>query len=151
MGKTFWVAWREFTTTVMTKAFIIAVVLPPLLMTMAFTLMPLLMNKAAPKVTGRIAVLDKSGAVVSRLTDAFTPDKMKSRHGKKFQEHIDKAPAVPGVDAAVAAKQVAAATEIQTQLTLEQLPDGTDIEAAKKEMAQVNARAGIGNRGWCWR
>ena len=43
--------------TVATKAFIFGVFLPPLLMGAALTLMPMLMNKAAPKVFGRVAII----------------------------------------------------------------------------------------------
>jgi ABC-2 type transport system permease protein len=146
MSKTLWVAWREFTTTVMTRAFIIAVVLPPLVMTVAFTLLPILMNQAAPKVAGRISVLDKSGAVSQRLTNAFTPEHMQARHGQKVKDQVKKAPAMPGVDPSKAAEQAGALTQTRTQLALEVVPRDADVDAAKKEMAQVNAKeAGSGN------
>src|SRR5882672_5415537 len=65
--KTFLVARREFLAAVLTKGFLLGILLPPIIMTAALTLMPLLMNSAAPKTAGTIAVIDQSGLVADAL------------------------------------------------------------------------------------
>jgi ABC-2 type transport system permease protein len=95
LNKTFWVALREFRATVFTKAFLLAVGLPPVLMGIAFTLMPLLMNKAAPRVEGHIALIDRSGLVASRLEKAFEPGEVAKRREEAIRRGMEKAPLPP--------------------------------------------------------
>lgn len=141
MLKTFHVAVRELLATVLTKAFLLAVVLPPGLMVIVFTLMPILMNQAAPKVAGKIAVVDKSGAVVGRLGDAFTAEKMNARRNERAKQKMDAAAEkMPmGQDQKKAAEMMAAAAG-QTSLTLEKMEPGTDLEAEKAKLAKANAK-----------
>ncbi len=141
MGKTFQVALREFKATVMTRAFLLAVVLPPALMTVMFVLMPILMNQAAPKVAGRIAVLDKSGAVTDRLKDAFSAESIAERRTKKVQRELDKmGQKMPIGDAAARAQQAAEMTAARTQISLEPLGPETDLDKAKAEIAKADGK-----------
>jgi len=141
MGKTFQVALREFKATVMTRAFLLAVVLPPALMTIMFALMPILMNQAAPKVAGRIAVLDKSGAVTDRLRDAFSTESIAARRTKKVQRELDKmGQQMPLGDAAARAQQAAEMTAARTQISLEPLGPETDLDKAKAEIAKADGK-----------
>ena len=141
MGKTFQVAWREFKATVLTKAFLIAMVLPPAIMTVMFTLMPILMNQAAPRVTGRVAVVDQSGAVMPLLKDAFTTENMGSRRSRRVQKATEQVSKnVPGVVDPAQMQAAAAATEVRTQLSLEPLDKGVDVKAAKAEMMGVSGK-----------
>lgn len=95
MNKTIWVALREFRATVFTRAFLIAVALPPVMMAIATILMPLLMNKAAPRVEGHIAVIDHSGLVSERIEKAFTSEEVARRRAEAMERGMNKAPLTP--------------------------------------------------------
>jgi len=139
--KTFHVAVREIISTVFTKAFLLAAVLPPAIVALALLLMPLLMNQASPRVSGRIAVVDQSGAVSPRLVDAFTPERMNARRNAKRQEKIDEvADTLPIGESHKAMAKSSATTENRTQLTLETLPADTDLTIAKDAMKGANAK-----------
>ncbi len=72
------VAWREFTQTVFTKAFLLSVVAMPLLGVLAFTLIPMLLPEGPPPLRGEIVVLDPGSAVseafARRLDRVMKPD-----------------------------------------------------------------------------
>lgn len=85
MSKTLMVARREFLATVLTKGFLLGILLPPIIMGVALTLVPLLMNAAAPKTTGTIAVIDRSGLVEGALRDSLNSDAFAARRQKKIE------------------------------------------------------------------
>lgn len=147
MYKTLHVVIRDVLSTVLTKAFILAAILPPALIGVAMLLMPVLMNQAAPKVSGRISIVDQSGAVAPRLADAFTPENMSSRRTAKRTEQLDavkdKVPMGNSAQAIAAAQAMAGST----QLSLEVLPPDTDLDAAKSEMASANAKRSSASGG----
>jgi ABC-2 type transport system permease protein len=93
--KTIWVALREFRATVFTRAFLIAVALPPVMMALVTILMPLLMNKAAPRVEGHIAVIDRSGMVSERIEKAFGAEEVAKRRAEAMARGLSKAPLTP--------------------------------------------------------
>jgi ABC-2 type transport system permease protein len=67
MSKVLQIAWREFAATVLTKGFLVGLLIMPLMMGAMVLLIPLLVNVKAPPIKGGIAVLDRSGSVVERL------------------------------------------------------------------------------------
>lgn len=140
MLKTIWVAWREFISTVATKGFILGVILPPALMTGAIVLMPILMNQAAPKVVGHVAVIDETGVVGERLQKAFTPEAQRLWLTGKMKSNLDKANEVVPMDPsarALAEQQAAAAIP---ELSLQILPPDSDLDAAKKPLAESQGK-----------
>ena len=143
MYKTFLVAWREFLATVLTKGFLLGILLPPVIMAVAITLMPLLMNSAAPKTTGTIAVIDKSGLVADALKVSLDADAFKSRRAKKLdkaQEKLQsKGLSIP-IDNRTKAIAGAAMEAGAPTLSVEILPATTDQEEAKKPLLTANVR-----------
>lgn len=140
MYKTFNVAIREFLATVMTRAFLLAAILPPALVTAALTLAPLLMNQASPRVNGTIAVLDQSGAVAPLLKDTFESGRMQSRREARMRQKMEEVGSkIPGADPKKLAAQ-ANAMEARTNLTLSVLPAGADIGAEKSRIAKSNGK-----------
>jgi ABC-2 type transport system permease protein len=92
MNKTVAVAWREFTTTVLTKGFIIGVLMTPAIMAITVVAIGLLKNQPGPQVSGVVAVLDESGLVADPLTKRFSPEA--TRHeaeeaAKEAGEEVD--------------------------------------------------------------
>lgn len=140
MLKTIWVAWREFIATVATKGFLLGVILPPLIMTGAIVLMPILMNQAAPKVVGHVAIIDKTGVVAQRLLPAFTPEAQHEWLTGKMKSNLDEAAKVAPIDPttrAIAEQQAAAGLP---ELTLQVLPPETDLEVAKKPLTESQGK-----------
>lgn len=143
MYKTFLVAWREFLATVLTKGFLLGILLPPVIMGFAFTVMPLLMNSAAPKTAGTIAVIDKSGLVADALKESLNADAFKSRRTKKLeraQEKLQSRGLNLPVDNRTKAIAGAALDAAAPMLSVEILPATTDQEEAKKPLMTANVR-----------
>lgn len=67
MKKVMWVARREFIATVVTKGFIIGVLILPLTIAVLAVVMPRMMDERAPRVVGTLAVVDPTGEVLPRL------------------------------------------------------------------------------------
>ncbi len=71
------VAWREFSSTVLTKAFVIGAFVVPLLFAVAMPFIVKLMEEAkAPVLEGRVAVVDQSGAVLPGIEERFSVEGM---------------------------------------------------------------------------
>lgn len=145
MSKTLLVAWREFLATVLTKGFLLGVFLPPVIMGVALTLMPLLMNQAAPKTVGKIAVIDRSGLVDGILAKTLSAESFTSRRAKRMEERSERIrarginlPSDPRANAAASGVIAAMAPS----LSVEVLPSGTDAEAAKKPILEARVRGG---------
>ncbi len=141
MNKTWHVAWREFICTVLTRGFIIGILLPPVLMTAAFTLMPILMNQKPPKTSGSIAVIDRSGKAADQLRTEFAPEKFAEGRRKRNEAAKQQAKqmAPPGqegmVDAAVVGVEVPEAS-----LGIELLGAEASVEDAKSKIPKITSR-----------
>lgn len=146
MRKTLAVAWREFWATVGTKGFILGVFLPLIIMGGALTLMPILMNKSAPAVTGRIGVIDHSGAVADKLAKAFSPEEIKARTEKRVKRRLEQAGQMnPAMADEQSKKQAEAALQAMfkaPELSIDILGPDTDLDAAKAPIMEVVGKAG---------
>lgn len=69
------IAWREFRTTVLTKAFIIGAVVVPLLMIGIAMLAPYFMKSSSSIIKGRVAIVDVSGTVAPILDRMLAADR----------------------------------------------------------------------------
>ena len=85
MNKVLHVAWREFTATVLTKGFLIGVIVLPVVMLVAVPAAMFLVSMKPPPVEGRVAFIDRTaapgaagdaalGRVAPELLQRFTPD-----------------------------------------------------------------------------
>jgi ABC-2 type transport system permease protein len=142
MNKTFYVAWREFVATVLTKGFMLGIFLPPVLITVAIAAMSVLMKDTAPKVSGKVAVIDRSGAVLEQLKDEFTPEKLAERGRRQAQQAKEQAEKMmPGAGAKM--DQAAAMMPKGPDLSLEPLAADADVDAAKKEIPTTSRKSDI--------
>jgi ABC-2 type transport system permease protein len=133
MLKIFHVAWREFTTTVLTKAFLLGLILPPAIMTIAVVLIPLLMRGASPKVEGHVAIIDQSGVIAPKLEEALSPDAMAKRRAKKVQDAVDVAPVPePLKEQARSQANIASSGLSSTELRVWTLAPDASVEVEKK-------------------
>jgi ABC-2 type transport system permease protein len=154
VGKVFIIAVREFLAIVATKAFILGLLLPPALMTLAMVALPLLMNKKPPTVYGHIALIDQSGKVTPRLVDAYDPVKQQERKEQRDKAMKDQMAAgmkSMGVDDKMASeikKQMeanpataqAANIVSETNLILQVLPPETPIDEARQAILKATGR-----------
>ncbi len=155
MNKTLIVAWREFTSTVLTKGFLIGVGLFPLIMAVSLLIIPGLISTKAPKVTGTVAVIDQSGVgesageVAPLIAERLSPEKMAEQSQteleqmRKAMEQVPQAAkdAVAGADPMIEVAAKALMGEAP-EIRVETLPASTDIEQQKDAL-----RAGAETKG----
>jgi len=141
MNKMFAVAWREFSSTVMTKGFLIGVAIMPAITFVMILVIPLLITDKPPKINGHIAVIDRTGGVVS---PAITTERVRQVLEKRAQaskeavkETVDQnLPAGPISD--MAKSQAGAAIEAMElpKIEVRILPLPSDLEAEKTPLTQ---------------
>ncbi len=150
MFKTLHVAWREFTATVLTKGFLIGVLIVPLVALLAMPLAILLISSKPPAVKGTVAIIDRTGAsgeaqAATRLAESLTTDAIAKRLGLDLTESIERAEKFVAENteseqarAAMGTAKVAAGSAQVDAPQIEPvvLPADTDIEAAKKELLE---------------
>ena len=144
MIKMLHVAWREFASTVFTKAFLLGILLPPAIGGTMLILLPILMNQASPKVSGHIAVIDHTGKVAAKISDAFSAEKYAKRAAETAVKELERMPAPQAVKdmakANAGAVEAAAAAKAPT-LTVRSLPAETDPEKVKEDIRKTGDKA----------
>lgn len=113
LNKVGWVARREFVATVMTRSFVVGVLVLPAIIGLMTFVMPRMMDERAPRVVGTIAVIDPTGAIASRLGRELSPAELGRRRleaGARLREEVATrlpagAQAVGGAAASVAMDQ----------------------------------------------
>ena len=165
MRKIFTIAVREFLAVVATKGFVLGLLIPPVIMAVMVTLLPRLMNQKPPTVVGSIAIIDQSGLVAPRLTDAFSKDQMEKRRADKFREasaEVTKRtgvalpdptkggpdanaanPMAAAMDNPIAKAQMEQAMGAVPELTVVTLPANTNADATKTQLLDANPRAAL--------
>ena len=73
------VAKREFVVTVMSKGFLIGLLIMPLLGLIVFTVVPRIVGGAGPPVHGDVAIIDGSGQLIDELRTTLTPAAISAR------------------------------------------------------------------------
>ena len=144
MHKVVAVAWREFSSTVLTKAFFIGAFLIPALAALAIPLIVKLTDEAkAPELTGTIAVVDRSGEVLPGIEQRLSAEgiagliaeagaiaraaiaEQLGEQAAQMQDHMDN----PMVQAAIAQ-----AFGPPPRLTVEPLAADADVEAQRDRL-----------------
>ena len=77
------VAQREFLATVLTKGFLIGVLVLPLIVVIMAVAMPILINEEAPSIEGEIAVIDPTGEVLPALSEYLSPEAIAARRSEE--------------------------------------------------------------------
>ena len=126
-----YIAAREFLGTVMTRGFLIGVLILPALLALAFTLGPRLLNQRSAPVRGQIAVVDPTGRVAGELREAATPQAIGARRAEAARRVMAAAPAAvreaaeSGAAASNAAVERISGAVPELQL-VERAPDAND-------------------------
>ncbi len=147
MHRTFVVAFREYIATVATKGFIFGVLAPPLIAFAIFPLMQVLMSQMSSKVSGTIAVIDRSGLVAPRLEEAFRAEAQaerleeEKRQIRRAREQVE-LPSM-GADPEVMKQReerALSAMMVQSELRVQTLPPGADVEKEKAPILESVGR-----------
>ncbi len=150
MNRTFIVAWREFTATVITKGFFIGVVMVPMIMMGAIFVVPLLTTDKPPKVAGEIAVIDRTGGIVSPgLEQRWSRETLSKIFSEQAQQAVaaageiaKKAGAPEGAVGAAGPMVAALAAGSAPDITVKILPADTKLEDAKAPLREGSAQDG---------
>jgi ABC-2 type transport system permease protein len=73
------VAKREFVVTIMSKGFLIGLLIMPALVLLMFTLVPRILGGYSPQVRGDVEVIDRTGQVMGELRTALAPEAITAR------------------------------------------------------------------------
>ena len=130
-----YIAGREFLATVLTRGFLIGVLLLPLLLALTFTLGPRLMNQRSAPVRGQIAIVDPTGSVARELRTTSTSQAISARREEAARRVVAAAPAVVREAAASQAAASKAAVErisgAVPDFELVELPADGDLRSHK--------------------
>ncbi|MBK9189692.1 MAG: ABC transporter permease [Phycisphaerales bacterium] len=146
MNRTLTIAWREFKATVLTKGFLIGVLVVPLMMAASIPLVLLLTSMKPPAVAGEVAIIDLSTspggeheasreAVLARLTPEALAERVRRETGEGLREAgkmANKVDPRAGEALAAAAPTIeAAAVADLPSLTTRVLAPDADLDAEK--------------------
>lgn len=146
MKKILHVALREFLSTVLTKGFIIGVLVTPVVISFMIIVMPILMNEEPPSIEGEVAVVDQTGEVAQGLTDYLKPEAIAERR-REFQAKAQEAmEQIPGgaANAAMAQPSLEALLGQVPDLDVVKLHADDDLETEKDRL--VDGEPGPGSR-----
>jgi len=130
------IARREFVATVMTRAFLIGLLVMPLMIGVLVVATPYLIQQQAPKVRGEIAVIDPGGQLVARLREQLVPAAFAERR-QALQRRLSAVMpgATQGLPGTAPAPSLDQWLGEAPELSLQVLPDDTDLAAAKARLA----------------
>jgi ABC-2 type transport system permease protein len=134
MKKILHIATREFLATVVTKGFVIGVLLTPALIALMVFLIPRLITEGPPKIEGEVAILDQTGNVAGNLALNLTPQRFVERRAETQRQMQWMAGSGPGSESARRAATRAPDNrkpEEMPQISTVVLPAGSDVELEK--------------------
>ena len=126
------VALRDFLATVMTKGFIIGLLIAPAIGGVMFLVGPRLFDDSRYQIEGEYAVVDPTGAVLPAMSAALDPGAVAERRMNEFRRTLGDAPeAVRGMAEAAMLESMDDALGPAPDVRLRALPADADVEAAK--------------------
>ncbi len=140
MKKILLIAKREFAATAATRAFIVTMLVTPAMLALVIFLMPRLMNRAAPKVEGEIAIVDPTGRVADNLRAYLQPDRIAARRKEEFRRLQQNLPVALGGSGGASPSQAAMDQAFTTalgnvpRLDVVALAPDADLETAKNPL-----------------
>jgi len=142
------VAWRELVATVMTKGFILGILLTPVLIGIMLVFLPALMSTEPPKVDGELAVIDPTGEITNRVRAYLAPEEIARRHEETAAAVKEAMPdglepltgggIAPGAGPDVVKMVLGTVPEISVR----ELPAGAELEAEKASLLEGTPQDG---------
>lgn len=146
-SKTLHVALREFNSTVLTKGFILGIVMTPVIIVLVVGAIALVAALQGPKVAGTVAVIDRTGlGVAEAVAERFTEEAAKAEAEeteKAITHEVDRTAARFGSDEQQRARVqgfMAGRIKPMTHLSAEVLPPETDVDEAKARVAATDVK-----------
>lgn len=138
------IAWREFSSTVLTKAFLIGAFVIPMLAALAIPLIVKFTDEAkAPELRGTVAIVDRSGAVLPGIESRFSTEgisgiiaESSAQARRLIAEQLgDQAAQLQDqLDNPMVQSAIAQAFGPPPELTVEPFPAETDIESLRERL-----------------
>ncbi|HKF65492.1 MAG TPA: ABC transporter permease [Vicinamibacterales bacterium] len=129
------VAQREFIATVSTKAFIVGLLIMPLMFAVIAIVFPRLINPRNYRTRGEVAIVDPSGRAVADIRAAFSPERVAERREEQARQVLNQAPqAVQQLAGSGRSNQMTAAMAGATplpELRLVERPPTADVQKEK--------------------
>jgi ABC-2 type transport system permease protein len=129
------VAQREFIATVSTKAFIIGLLIMPLMLGIVAIVFPRMLNPRNFQTRGEVAVIDPSGRALAEIKTAFSQERMAERREEQARLILNQAPAaVRQIAGASGSTQMTSAMSAATplaELRLIERPPTADVQQEK--------------------
>lgn len=158
MNRVLQIAWREFASTVLTKGFIIGVLLTPVIMVVAIGGIALTRNLKTPQLNGKLAVVDRTGVVSGGIVERFSPaaaEAEKAAIQEDINKTLDETMSKVPVDASQKAmakgmieNELDKALSKIGRLSIIVLPDDSDdaaIQSLKDELGRTDIHAAAKN------
>jgi ABC-2 type transport system permease protein len=149
--KIFYVARREFASTVLTKGFILGVLMTPFILLLVAAGVMLMQSQPGPRVQGRIAVIDRTGVIAPEVVLRFGTEALEAElqdRVRRSEELVGHAADRFGWDESrrgmakgVAGGAVSNGMRAAGGLTTEVLPPDMDLDQAKAALTLANPRA----------
>ncbi|MFN8767357.1 MAG: ABC transporter permease [Lysobacteraceae bacterium] len=151
LAKVLQIAWREFTATVLTKAFLLGILMVPLMAGLAVLLVPwIAKQEQSVAFEGTLLVLDRSGRVADGLEAWLAPSAFEARRRETMQR-LDglvqgalPAGAPAAVPAGIADGAMAEALGPVPRIRVERLPAGSDDAEARARLRGTGPDAPFG-------
>jgi ABC-2 type transport system permease protein len=122
------IAARDYKAAITSRAFLVGLLVMPVLLGVFFVLVPRILNSRSPQVVGEVAVIDSTGKVATELNHALAPAEIARRRTVEAEQSPLKA--------ASAASPAPASGPPIPRMTLVQVPPDTDVAAYKSWLIQ---------------
>jgi len=144
MKRTFLVAWREFTSVVLTRGFLLGVLMVPVIAAISIGAIFLMRNQQAPRAVGEVAIVDRTGLLADAIRKQFSAEGQKAEGAEttaKINQQLDKLPLDDAQKAQIknqTAAQVESASD-KSDLNVTIIQPG-DLEATKEQIKNAKIK-----------
>jgi ABC-type Na+ efflux pump permease subunit len=122
------IAARDYTAAITSRAFLVGLLVMPVLLVVFAVLVPRILNSRSPQVIGEVAVIDGTGKVATELGHALVPEEIARRRTVETEQS-------PLKSAAAARPAIASGPPIP-RMTLVQVPPDTDVATYRSWLIQ---------------
>lgn len=126
------VAARDFRATITSRAFLIGLLVMPVMVLLFVVLIPRILTSHSPQVTGEVSVIDPTGKVLVELQRTVTPAAIELRRSMAVGQN----PAAPPAQPQTTPSPAPAAGPPIPKLSLIALPEDTDVSSHKTWLIQ---------------
>jgi len=131
------VATREFVAAMTNRAFVIGLLLVPVLALGVSLVLPRLITARNERIRGRVAVIDPTGAVAADLRRALTPEAIAARREEATARALAEVPAAIRDAAGSSAQAIEGVIGLPADLEVVERPEPSDLDAGKRWLTEA--------------